>query len=91
MANNDIHLLQAESGSWLVAEGRWRPPMRVFRLRPHAMAFACAVAGSRGLEIVVHGPDGSQARQNPRSQRDREAAAPSAEDADDVWTELLEQ
>jgi hypothetical protein len=91
MVANEIHLLQAESGSWLVTEGRWRPPMRFFRLRPHAMAFACAVAGSRGLEIVVHGPDGGQTRQNPPSQRDRAGAVTSAEDGNEVLTELLDQ
>jgi hypothetical protein len=91
MVANEIHVLQAESGSWLVTEGRWRPPMRFFRLRPHAMAFACKVAGSRGVEIVVHGPDGSQTRQNPPSQKHRGAAAPSAVDRDDVLIELLAQ
>jgi hypothetical protein len=91
MVKNEIHLLQAESGSWFVTEGRWRPPMRFFRLRPHAMAFACKVAGCRGVEIVVHGPDGSQTRQNPPSQRDQAAGAPRAEDRNDVLIELLEQ
>src|SRR5918999_3532170 len=91
MVKNEIHLLQAESGSWLVTEGRWRPPMRFFRLRPHAMAFACKVAGARGVEIVVHGPDGNPTRQNPPSQKDRGAAAPTAVDGDDVLIELLAQ
>jgi hypothetical protein len=91
MVANEIHLLQAESGSWLVTEGRWHPPKRYFRLRPHAMAFACAVAGARGLEIVVHGPDGSQTRQIRPSQRDRATAAASAEDGNDVLTELLDE
>jgi hypothetical protein len=91
MVANEIHLLQAESGSWLVTEGRWHPPKRYFRLRPHAMAFACAVAGARGLEIVVHGPDGSQTRQIRPSQRDCATAAASAEDDNDVLTELLDQ
>jgi hypothetical protein len=62
MAPNEIHVLQAESGSWLVTDGRPLPPIRVFRLRWHAMAFASAVAFSRGKEMVVHGPDGSQTR-----------------------------
>jgi hypothetical protein len=67
MVKNGIHLLQAESGSWLVTEGRRVPPIRIFRLRSHAMAFASAVAWSRGLEMVVHGPDGSQARHDRAS------------------------
>jgi len=77
MVKNEIHLLQADRGSWLVTKCRWRPPRRDFRSRPHA------------VEIVVHGPDGSQARENPPSLRDDAAAAPSAEDGNDVLFELL--
>jgi hypothetical protein len=66
MARNDIHVVQAESGSWLVREGCWvgcwLPPIRVFRVMSHAMAFASAVAWSRGVEMLVHGPDGRQTR-----------------------------
>ena len=62
MAPNEIHVLQGESGSWLVTDGRRRPPIRVFRLKWHAMGFASAIALSRGLEMVVHCPDGSQTR-----------------------------
>jgi hypothetical protein len=80
MVKNEIHLLQAQSGSWLVTEGRWHPPMRVFRSRAHAIFFACAVAGTRGVEIVVHWPDGSRTRENP----------PSQEDTKCVLTELLQ-
>lgn len=60
MARNDIHILQAESGSWLVTDGSRVPPIRVFRLRRHAVAFGSAVAFSRGMKMVVHCPDGSQ-------------------------------
>jgi hypothetical protein len=62
MARNDIHVVQAESGSWAVTESCCLPPIRVFRLRSHAMAFASAVAWSRGVEMLVRGPDGSQTR-----------------------------
>jgi hypothetical protein len=62
MVKHDIHVIQAESGSWLVTEGCWLPPVRAFRHKSHAMAFASAVAWSRGVEMVVHGPDGSQTR-----------------------------
>jgi len=62
MGKNDIHVVQAESGSWLVTEGCWLHPFRVFRLKSNAMAFAFAVAGSRGVAMRVHGPDGSQTR-----------------------------
>ena len=67
MARNDIHVVQAESGSWLVTEGSWLPPFRVFRKKSHAMAFAAAVAWSRGVEMLVHGPDGSQTRRDRAS------------------------
>jgi hypothetical protein len=62
MARNDIHVIQSESGSWLVTEGCWLPPVRAFRQKSHAVAFASAVAWSRGVEMIVHGPDGSQTR-----------------------------
>jgi hypothetical protein len=62
MAQNDIHVVQAESGSWLVMEGRWLPPVRTFHLQGHAMAFASALAWSRGVELLVDCPDGSQTR-----------------------------
>ena len=62
MPRNDIHVVQAESGSWLVTEGCWLPPVRVFRNKSHAMAFASALAWSRGVGMLVHGPDGSQTR-----------------------------
>jgi hypothetical protein len=62
MSGNDIHVIQGESGSWLVTEGCWLAPIRVFRLQSHATAFASAVAWARGVEMLVHGPDGSQTR-----------------------------
>jgi hypothetical protein len=62
MARNEIHVVRAESGSWLVTEGSRPSPLRAFRLRAHAMGFAFAVALSRGSEMVVHNPDGSQTR-----------------------------
>jgi hypothetical protein len=67
MVGNDIHVIQADNGSWLVTEGQWLPPFRVFRVKSHAMAFAAAVAWSRGVEMVVHGPDGSQTRRSRES------------------------
>jgi hypothetical protein len=66
MTDNDIHVLQGESGSWLVTDARWVPAntIRAFRVKSHATAFASAVAFSRGSdsELIVHGPDGSQTR-----------------------------
>jgi hypothetical protein len=69
MPDNDIHILQGESGSWLVTDARWVPPntIRAFRVKSHATAFASAVAFSRGSQLVVHGPDGSQTRHDRAS------------------------
>jgi hypothetical protein len=67
MARNEIHVVRAENGSWLVTGGSRPSRIRAFRLRSHAMAFGSAVALSRGQKMVVHNSDGSQTRHHRAS------------------------
>ena len=62
----DIHVGLDPEDTWSVSAGPDRPPLASFRVRLHAVAFARAVAFSRGVEMIVHDAGGSLIR-HPRA------------------------
>jgi hypothetical protein len=62
----DIHVGLDPEDTWSVSAGPDRPPLASFRVRLHAVAFARAVAFSRGVEMIVHDAAGASIR-HPRA------------------------
>jgi hypothetical protein len=64
---NEISVSRANNGSWLVSQRRPNRALQTFRLKVHALAFARAVAHSRGAPLYVHDVGGTRSQECPGS------------------------
>lgn len=62
-----IHVGRGEDEAWLVKKGHQNSAIASYRLKYQAMAFARAVAFSRGVDMIVHDRDGHATRHHRAS------------------------
>ena len=67
MQFKEINVIQLESGSWCVDQGKPGTSKRFFKTRACAVAYARAVACSSGADMYIAGPNGAKCRQSRES------------------------